>query len=390
MQTSARAFLLTVIVAAAASAVSQADELPTWLTERRIIGENDLEAIEATKTTPAYAFSRVVARVETSDGQPFCTASRLGSDLFLTNFHCFEFAPCESIRFHLGYEKDLPDTKQVLFKCNEVLSKSLSLDYALYRVAYVGIVGGGTVRKHEFHNLGVSIPDNNPNGVVHPFDIRQDGKIKAISLTVKITHPRAGDLKIALKSPSGTEVLLQNQIGTVDVARTFKLIDGMVAYLGAEADGVWELKVSDHRGDTEGVLDSVTFDITTENERLEQGQAENFPSATLWAGELAVDQELIVASHPRGRLKEIDRSATCKIRSVETIEVAERETITHTCDTEGGSSGSPVIDRRTGQIVGLHWGGVEDYNYAIPMPKIVESLEKDLDPKVFHELRIAR
>ena len=52
-----------------------------------------------------------------------------------------------------------------------------------------------------------------------------------------------------------------------------------------------------------------------------------------------------------------------------------RDTMKHMCDTESGSSGAPVLDRATGHVVGLHWGGVYDeFNYMIAAGMIVDDL----------------
>lgn len=108
----------------------------------------------------------------------------------------------------------------------------------------------------------------------------------------------------------------------------------------------------------------------------------------LWNGPIREGQLLQVAGHPAGRTKEIDRGPDCKIRTITPIQEGGRETITHTCDTEGGSSGSPVVDRQTGYAVALHWGGDSGFNYAIPMNLVVATLREGLDAAVFNQLTI--
>ena len=67
----------------------------------------------------------------------------------------------------------------------------------------------------------------------------------------------------------------------------------------------------------------------------------------------------------------------------------DRHNIQHQCDTQGGSSGSAVLDRSTGYVVGLHWGatGPTDSNHAIPMTMILEHLQENV-PEVMDELTI--
>ncbi len=377
---------------------ARGDDLPAWLTERRIIGANDLEPIEAALNTAAYAAARIVARVETSaDSAGFCTSSRVGSDLFLTNYHCFEFKPCDQIQFHLGYERGMANDEQAVFKCKEVLSTSLPFDYALYRVEFAGSPStAGETKTYSFDNLELAIPDDDKAGLARTFTIPQTGVLTDLAVKVKITHSYIGDLDVELVSAAGTTVKLHDRQGggAHDLDQTFTLASELADLRGQDPQGTWELKIKDLASGDEGKLDQVAFTVTTNGAEPAQqsqtagAQPDDFPVATLWEGELVVDQPLILASHPSARPKEIDRGANCKLRSVVTEVVSERQTLTHTCDTEGGSSGSPVLDRDTGRIVALHWGGTDDYNMAIPMSKILEDLRAHVTPEILAELKI--
>lgn len=378
--------------------IATADEIPAWLTERRIIGKNDLEPIENAKGTPAYDLARIVARVETrGDGDGFCTSSRVGEDLFLTNFHCYDYVPCEEIQFHLGYERDLPANEQLLFACKEVLSTSLPFDYALYRVEFLGTVASvGITKTYAYGNLGLAIPDNDATGIEKTFTIAATGNLSDLKVALKLTHPHIADLTIELVSPAGTSVVLSERAGGdgQNLDQTFGFDDGLVALKGEDPQGVWKLQIKDLAADNVGTLNEVVFTVTTGQIDTQQGDAPDFapadyPVATLWDGPIVVDQPLIVASHPAARLKEIDRSETCKLRTIAPEAQSERQTITHTCDTEGGSSGSPVLDRATGNIVALHWGGQDSFNMAIPITKVLGDIRQHVAPEVMAELHVA-
>ena len=244
--------------------ISEPANMPAWFFERRIVGENNLEKIEAAKTSKYYDMTRPIAILKDATGQGFCTGWRVAEDLFVTNFHCWEFAGCDVV-FELNYETARSAEKHEKFSCVEALAHNEKYDYALYQVK----------------------------------------PVKDVPKT-----PKA-----ALDSSSGV--------------------------------------------------------------------------VTMWGGAITVGQPLIVAGHPQARTKEIDRSKDCKLFSIVPEENGGRMTIRHTCDTEGGSSGSPVLDRRTGFAVALHWGGEEGYNMAIPMNLVLDDLEKSVDAKTFGKLTIA-
>ena len=233
-------------------------DLDPWMTERRIIGENNLEPAEKAAGSPIYDTIQAVARVEVMEGYGFCTGAQVGDNLFLTNYHCD--LGCETTVFRLGYENDVPTKDRSGYRCVKMLRKNELLDYALYAVE--------------------PLPDQ----------------------------------------------------------------------VGAKVYPVLPLS------------------------RLPATQS----------------MRAVLASHPTGRTKVVDRSADCVI-SDPNIEHTDsgRDTMKHTCDTEGGSSGAPVIDYDRGVAVGLHWGGRgNDFNYAIPMPRIIEDLETHLDPEMFSRLHV--
>lgn len=258
--------LTSVVLAMAFSLATgaRADESPfPWLTERKILGTNDLEPVGLAAGTAAHTFARAIAHVEmVDDSYGYCTGSRVGEHLFLTNYHCD--VGCDIMQFRLGDEKDVPEMEQPVFRCKTLLHRNEALDFALYA-----------------------------------------------------TEPASGP--------------------------------------GAACSA-------------------------------------NYPILKLWDGEIHVDQALVVASHPKSRQKELDRSTDCKLATITPfVTESGRTTIKHMCDTEGGSSGAPVLDRETGAAVALHWGGKDnEYNMAIPMTLILDELRAHAPAGTIEQLTIGK
>ena len=89
----------------------------------------------------------------------------------------------------------------------------------------------------------------------------------------------------------------------------------------------------------------------------------NPPSASI-APEFDVlgnSPQLTMLSFPR--MRPMEWSGYC-----ETIEYTDMslklKKFFHTCDSEGGSSGAPLVDAQTLRLVGVHAGGADEYNYA--------------------------
>lgn len=92
---------------------------------------------------------------------------------------------------------------------------------------------------------------------------------------------------------------------------------------------------------------------------------------------------LFIVQHPGGLPKQISK-IDCKALAVPIDGRAEKTDFTHTCDTVGGSSGSPVFNE-SGQVVGLHhygFGESGDWqeNRAIRINRIIEHLESGTNP----------
>lgn len=114
----------------------------------------------------------------------------------------------------------------------------------------------------------------------------------------------------------------------------------------------------------------------------------DFPILALSSAPLHDDQAVYAASHPSGKPMVVDRSDGCRIvDATPFLSPTGRMNVTHGCDTEGSSSGAPLLDRDTGYGIALHWGGRSVYNEAIPMSLVIKSL-REKAPGIIDALHI--
>ncbi len=125
-----------------------------------------------------------------------------------------------------------------------------------------------------------------------------------------------------------------------------------------------------------------------ENYRFADDQ--DYPPATLTTKTLVLDAPLILPGHPVASPKAVDASVDCRLTLAVPYMHEGRESIQHQCDTEGGSSGAPLMDRENGHVVGIHWGGTDDTlsNHAIPISLILQYLAA-AQPAAYAELTVA-
>lgn len=88
----------------------------------------------------------------------------------------------------------------------------------------------------------------------------------------------------------------------------------------------------------------------------------------------AVGEEMYIIGHPAGKLKKLslrdnnNGGGYCVVRAVRVNGSSSQADISYMCDTEGGSSGSPVLSRRTHKVIGLHhFGGCPNQGVRIDL-----------------------
>lgn len=88
----------------------------------------------------------------------------------------------------------------------------------------------------------------------------------------------------------------------------------------------------------------------------------------------AVGERMYVIGHPAGKLKKLSLkddqspSGNCQVRAVRVNGSSSQSDISYMCDTEGGSSGSPVLSGNTHKVIGLHhFGGCPNQGVRIDL-----------------------
>ncbi len=120
------------------------------------------------------------------------------------------------------------------------------------------LAGDRTVHLAATSSSEVSIPDNNPVGVVSRLNIAEDGLIRAIKVTVDIAHTFIGDLVVRLVGPNSQGVDLHRRTGsgTVNLRRTYDqtTTPGLGGFVGTEIRGIWTLEIMDLASLDQGTL----------------------------------------------------------------------------------------------------------------------------------------
>lgn len=86
-------------------------------------------------------------------------------------------------------------------------------------------------------------------GVSSEINIMQTGKVKAIKVSVDVSHTYIGDLQVELETPSGKIAMLHDQEGGYqdDLQKTYNSSDikELADLTGETVDGAWKLNVRD-------------------------------------------------------------------------------------------------------------------------------------------------
>ncbi|MFP5387363.1 MAG: trypsin-like serine peptidase [Bacteriovoracia bacterium] len=145
--------------------------------------------------------------------------------------------------------------------------------------------------------------------------------------------------------------------------------------------------------------EALDFSLVRIERKIEE--TENHHIFSLSNRPVELDTRLINIGHPGKSpapgYKVFDDTDECRVSSLIAPLGIKKEVFAHKCDTNGGSSGSPMIEKETGRVVGLHFaGGAKNekeegfnltFNRAVKMEKILEYLKVN-QPDAYSELTV--
>ena len=107
----------------------------------------------------------------------------------------------------------------------------------------------------------MAIPDSNTTGIKSNMAISSSGKVRSLQVTVNVTHPYPGALRIRLTCPSGTQTTLQSYSGSgTNIHKTY----AVSTCNGQSVQGTWTLTVDDRDGyNDKGTLGDWSVKIET-------------------------------------------------------------------------------------------------------------------------------
>lgn len=110
----------------------------------------------------------------------------------------------------------------------------------------------------------------------------------------------------------------------------------------------------------------ITIEAREYNERVDYAvlRVTNPPKAAIEVDWLPQDQNGSIAILSFPRMRPMEWSAGCETQTYHDPARAMVK-FSHTCDTEGGSSGAPIFSADTFKLIGIHGGAGDELNYAM-------------------------
>lgn len=159
---------------------------------------------------------------------------------------------------------------------------------------------------------GAAIPDDSTIGITRTINLSGAGAVLRVEAGVNITHPFIADLRVVLRHPDGTQVVLHNETGgdSDDLITTYPTLTqpfgNLNALVGKAAAGAWQLTVSDNAPSDVGMLNAWNLRVVT---GTTYGATTAADGAYSW-GSLPSGEYLVVATRAGTRFTPPSRTVT--------------------------------------------------------------------------------
>ena len=154
------------------------------------------------------------------------------------------------------------DGKEVLH--TRVVPITLRVEIAPRRFR-LSLSPAGIVQFSRTERPNEAIPDTFRQSVQSAITVGDEITIESLAVRVEIRHSFIGDLRVFLVSPKGAVVALHDEAGgsAENLFETYTSLDhaGLVALVGAPAQGVWTLSVGDYADGNIGTLEAWSLEI---------------------------------------------------------------------------------------------------------------------------------
>ncbi len=120
------------------------------------------------------------------------------------------------------------------------------------------------LRTTQVDRANAPIPDDDPRGITRTLDVDNHGAaITRVRVVVQIRHSYRGDLRVVLRSPTGTSAVLHDQTG--GSRNNLRIDTVLTSFAGESGSGTWHLGVSDLAASDVGVLQA--WGLTVEDDQ---------------------------------------------------------------------------------------------------------------------------
>ena len=118
---------------------------------------------------------------------------------------------------------------------------------------------GGNNTAHTYNaSPAAGIPDDSTTGISNTIAVSDTGTITSVKLTVDITHPYRGDLKVTLTKGSTSKIVFNGTGGSADDLKQSFDVTGITGSLS----GDWTIKVEDTAAQDQGTLNAWSLEVT--------------------------------------------------------------------------------------------------------------------------------